>query len=89
MPITSAAVFVVAFAFAARGATPALPDPVNGVVTLENRDYVITENDDLTGITSFQTTGGWLVFDISQGSFDVDAAIKGTGGIRKEGEGAL
>ena len=88
-PITSAAVFVVAFAFAARGATPALPDPVNGVVTLENRDYVITENDDLTGITSFQTTGGWLVFDISQGSFDVDAAIKGTGGIRKEGEGAL
>ena len=73
-----------------QGATPALPAPdANGVVTLANQDYVITEADDLTGITKFQTTGGWLVFDISQGSFNVDAAIKGTGGIEKRGEGAL
>ena len=73
-----------------QGATPALPAPdANGVVTLANQDYVITEADDLTGITRFQTTGGWLVFDISQGSFNVDAAIKGTGGIEKRGEGAL
>ena len=78
------------FCAAARGATPALPAPdADGVVTLENQDYVITEADDLTGITRFQTTGGWLVFDISQGSFNVDAAIKGTGGIEKRGEGAL
>ena len=78
------------FCAAARGATPALPAPdADGVVTLENRDYVITEADDLTGITRFETTGGWLVFDISQGSFNVDAAIKGTGGIEKRGAGAL
>ena len=47
-------------------ATPALPAPVDGVVALENRDYVITEDDDLTGITEFVTTGGWLVFDMSR-----------------------
>jgi len=88
LPIASAAVFVAAFVLASRGATPALPDPVDGVVTLENRDYVITEDDDLTGITQFQTTGGWLIFDIST-SMDLAAKVKGTGGLRKEGEGAL
>ena len=62
-----------------QGATPALPAPdANGVVTLANQDYVITEADDLIGITRFQTTGGLLVFDISQGAFNVDAMIKGT-----------
>ena len=73
-----------------QGATPALPAPdADGVVTLENQDYVITEADDLIGITRFQTTGGLLVFDISQGAFNVDAMIKGTGGIEKRGAGAL
>ena len=71
-------------------ATPALPDPVDGVVTLADGDYVLTENDDLTGITEFKTTGGWLVFDISQDeTVELVAKVTGTGGIRKEGLGVL
>ena len=71
-------------------ATPALPDPVDGVVTLANSDYVLTENDDLTGITEFVTTGGWLVFDMSQDeTVELAAKVTGTGGIEKRGAGKL
>jgi len=75
---------------ALRAATPALPAAVDGVVTLANQNYVLTETDDLTGITEFKTTGGWLVFDISENeSLDVPAKITGTGGIEKRGLGTL
>lgn len=74
----------------AYAATPALPAAVDGVVTLANQNYVLTEADDLTGITEFKTTGGWLVFDISENeSLDVPAKITGTGGVEKRGLGRL
>ncbi len=81
---------VLAGALTVHAATPVLPAAVDGVVTLANQDYVLTEADDLTGITEFKTTGGWLVFDISENaSMDVSAKVTGTGGLEKRGLGTL
>ena len=80
--------FVAAFA-----ATPELPEPVNGVITLAG-EYTLTEADAvaIAPVTLFTLSGATsrMIFDISEGaSLHVPGLVGGAGKIVKRGKGAL
>lgn len=80
--------FVAAFA-----ATPELPEPVNGVITLAG-EYTLTEADAdaITNVTQFTLSDAStrIVFDISESAaLHVPGLVGGAGKIVKRGKGAL
>lgn len=84
------AVLCLAAAFAA---TPELPAPVGGVITLTNV-CTLTEADAdaITNVTQFTLSGAAanIIFDLSEGaSLRVPGRISGSGKIVKRGKGAL
>ncbi|HNX36512.1 MAG TPA: hypothetical protein PKM57_17960 [Kiritimatiellia bacterium] len=87
-------VLAAAMGFAAAfAATPELPPPVGGVVTLAG-EYTLTETDAaaVSNVTQFTLSGASskIIFDLSDGaSLRVPGLIGGTGKIVKRGKGAL
>lgn len=78
---------------AAIAATPELPPPVGGVVTLTG-EYTLTEADAgaVSNVTQFALSGtsSKIIFDLSEGaSLRVPGLIGGAGKIVKRGKGAL
>lgn len=86
--LAAAMCFATAFA-----ATPELPEPVNGVITLSG-EYTLTEVDaeTIASVTQFTLSGtsSKIIFNFSEGALlHVPGSILGDGKIVKCGKGAL